>query len=98
MAVDPIYVWPVVLGDPAPWASLLSRDEQARASQFRRAEDAAEYVACRGMLRKQLGAFLSRDPAALRFAYGAHEKPVLADRACAFNVSRSNGLALIAIS
>jgi 4'-phosphopantetheinyl transferase len=98
MSGAPILVWPMVLGDPDRWAPLLSVDEHARAAQFRRARDAAEYVTCRGVLRALLGDFLSRDPASLRFAYGAHEKPGLEDGACAFNVSRSNGLALIAIS
>jgi 4'-phosphopantetheinyl transferase len=98
MLAEPIYVWPVVLGGAGAWEGLLSPDERARASRFRRARDAAEYIACRGVLRAQLGTFLSREPAALRFEYGVHEKPVLADATCAFNVSRSNGLALIAIA
>src|SRR5215207_291198 len=98
MLAEPIHVWPVVLGNAAACAGLLSPDERARASQFRRARDAAEYVACRGLLRALLGAFLSREPAALSFEYGFHEKPVLSGAACAFNVSRSNGLALIVIA
>ena len=95
---EPIYVWPVALGDPAPWEPLLDRDEHERARRFRRAEDRAAYVACRGVLRALLGDFLSRDPASPRFSYGVHEKPALEDGACAFNVSRSDGLALIAIA
>ncbi len=94
----PIHMWPTVLGDPVRWESLLSADEHERARQFRRPSDRAAYIACRGVLRARLGAFLGRDPAALRFTYGAHEKPVLEDSTCSFNVSRSNGLALIAIS
>jgi 4'-phosphopantetheinyl transferase len=50
------------------------------------------------VLRALLGEFLGRDPSAIRFDYGAHEKPLLEDRACAFNVSRSSGLALIGIT
>jgi 4'-phosphopantetheinyl transferase len=94
----PIHVWPTLLGDSVRWDPLLSADEHERAQQFRRRDDRATYIACRGLLRARLGAFLGRDPAALRFTYGAHEKPVLEDGACSFNVSRSNGLALIAIS
>lgn len=97
MSAPPIHGWPVLLGDPAVWAALLSPDEHARASRFRKAADAAAYVACRGLLRMLLGAFLGRDPGALRFTYGPHEKPRLRDNACAFNVSRSSGLAVIAI-
>jgi 4'-phosphopantetheinyl transferase len=97
-AAAPIFVWPVLLGDPAPWEALLSEDERQRACQFRRAGDAAAYVACRGVLRTFVGSFLGRDPASLRFVYGPHEKPFLEDRACAFNVSRAGGLALIALA
>src|SRR5215218_8741506 len=95
---DPIVVWPIALGDPAPWAPLLAPDEHLRAGRFRRAGDRAAYVACRGVLRALLGRFLGRDPASLRFSYGAHEKPFLEDGGCVFNVSRSGGLALIAIA
>ena len=98
MTREPIFVWSVVLADPAPWEPLLDAAERQRAQHFRRAADRAAYVACRGVLRTLLGRFLRRDPAGLRFAYGVHEKPCLADDACAFNVSRSRGLALIAIA
>jgi 4'-phosphopantetheinyl transferase len=98
MSAGPIFVWPIVLGDPTPWDPLLAADERERARRYRRASDRAAYVACRGLLRALLGGFLGRDPAGLRFAYGAHEKPALDDGACAFNLSRSNGLALVAIS
>jgi phosphopantetheinyl transferase len=94
----PIFVWQVTLGDPAPWESLLADDERQRAQQLRRSEDRADYVTCRGVLRALLGRFLGRAPASLRFVYGAHEKPFLEDGACAFNVSRAGGLALIAIA
>jgi 4'-phosphopantetheinyl transferase len=98
MSAPPIHVWPVLLGDPAAWAAVLSVDEHACARRFRREADAAAYVACRGVLRTLLAAYLGRDPGALRFTYGAHEKPRLHDNACVFNVSRSNGLAVIAIA
>jgi 4'-phosphopantetheinyl transferase len=97
-SVEPIFVWPVRLGAPAPWESLLADDELQRARQLRRAGDRAAYLACRGVLRALLGRFLGRDPVSLRFVYGAHEKPFLEDGACTFNVSRSDGLALIAIA
>jgi len=95
---EPIYIWPVRLGDPTPWERLLAADELQRGRQRRRAEDRAAYLACRGVLRAILGRFLGRDPTSLRFVYGTHEKPFLDDGACAFNVSRSNRLALIAIA
>jgi len=80
----------------------LSRDELARAARFRRAEDAARYVAARGALRRVLGDALGRPPAALAFAVGPYGKPRLAppdDRAdLAFNVAHCEGVALIALA
>ena len=96
---DTICIWKVQLGEEsALWEQLLSPDERERAQQFRRPRDQREFVVCRGALRLLLGTFAGRDPAALRFAYGAHEKPALEDEACSFNVSRSHRLAAIAIT
>jgi 4'-phosphopantetheinyl transferase len=97
-ACAPIFVWPVRLNNPALLEPLLDISERRRAHQFRRIEDRDAFVACRGALRLLLARFLAREPAALRFSYGEHEKPSLEDGACAFNVTRTAGLALIAIS
>jgi hypothetical protein len=44
MLTDPIYVWPVLLGDAAAWEGLLSPDERATATQFRRSNGLALIV------------------------------------------------------
>ena len=84
--------------------SLLDRGEQARAQSFRRPDDRERYRLGRAALRQVLGAWLDRDPAALRFATGPHGKPVLVGPECSspqsqpphFNLSHSGDLILLA--
>ena len=78
--------------------SLLDRGEQDRAQRFRRPDDRDRYQLGRAALRQVLGAWLDRDPAALRFRYGPHGKPALdgvEDAAPHFNVSHSGDLILL---
>lgn len=79
-------------------AATLSPEERARAMTYRDPVAQRRYAATRGILRQVLGGRLARDPAGLRFAYGPHGKPVLADGAISFNLSHSAELALIAIA
>ena len=79
--------------------SLLDPGEQERAQRFRRPEDQDRYRLGRAALRQLLGAWLDRDPAALRFRYGPHGKPVLdgvGDAAPHFNLAHSGDLILLA--
>ncbi len=79
--------------------SLLDRGEQERAQRFRRPDDRDRYQLGRAALRQVLGAWLDRDPSALRFRYGPHGKPALAglvDAAPHFNLSHSGDLILLA--
>ncbi len=82
---------------PATAADVLAADENARADRLVRAVDQTRFRVVRGALRRILGRWLERDPAALRFVYGAQGKPVLADHPLAFNVSHSHERALIAV-
>jgi 4'-phosphopantetheinyl transferase len=99
-------VWRVAVGLPAPrLASLwgvLAADERARAEAFRMRADRDRFVVARGVLRTVLGGYLCREPARLRFACDAHGKPALVGTAAAgglrFNVSHSEGLALVAVA
>jgi len=81
---------------------LLSADERARAARFRFGQDRIQFVQARAALRLILGEYLTVDPATLEFIYGAHGKPALAtghaDNSLRFNLSRREGLALIAIT
>jgi 4'-phosphopantetheinyl transferase len=74
-------VWHASL-DPGPdrlrqLEGALSRDERERADRFRFDRDRRRYVAARGILREILGSLLGTEPAALRFDYGEHGKPML---------------------
>jgi 4'-phosphopantetheinyl transferase len=85
-------------GEPAPEdVALLSADERARATRYLRAIDRVRSVAARALLRRQLGACLGCDPAALVFASNHHGKPMLA-QGPAFNVSHGGDWVLVAIA
>jgi medium-chain acyl-[acyl-carrier-protein] hydrolase len=101
-----VHVWGVGLDQPeesrADLRRLLSADEEARARRFHFPRDRDRFIVCRAALRQLLGRYLSRAPGQLRFAYGAHGKPALAEDAAAtgvrFNVAHSQGRALIAVT
>ena len=74
----------------------LDAAELERASRFHFARDREHYVACRGILRELLGAYLHRSAASLQFQYGPYGKPHLSQEASPaaieFNVSHSHGV------
>lgn len=82
--------------------STLSSDEIARALRFHFEKDRNRYIAAHGHLREVLGWLLGVDPKQLVFSCGERGKPQLTDaingRFLHFNVSHSDGLALIAVS
>jgi 4'-phosphopantetheinyl transferase len=92
---------------------LLCAAELERAGRMLRERDRQLWVRSRGVLRALLGRYLQADPAALRFAAGAHGKPALLEDEQAptlatqltapgsrlsFNLSHSGQLALYAFS
>ncbi len=99
-AADEIHVWRLNVATTRVRGllPLLDAEERARAAKFAFERHHDEFVAVRGWLRRLIGAYLSRDPAGLRFRYGAQGKPELADNipAPSFNVSHSDGWALLA--
>jgi 4'-phosphopantetheinyl transferase len=98
-----LFVWAVRLdADPrslAGFSATLSDDEHARARRFRFPRDRSRYVIGRGVLRALLGHFTATDPSAIRFTYGAHGRPELAEPSdrLRFNVSHSGDLAVYAV-
>ena len=87
--------------DVSQLGATLSADERARASRFRFDRDRNQFMTARGALRTLLGGYLAVQPAELIFEYGTHGKPTLAGRyqgSLKFNVSHSQGLALVAVS
>lgn len=101
-----IHIWAVSLNaSPAQvWAlcTLLSPDEQLRASRFRREIHRNRYVAGRAALRQLLGQYLHAEPRSIAFCYGAHGKPSLwskgSDPPLHFNLAHSEDIALLAVS
>jgi 4'-phosphopantetheinyl transferase len=100
---DEVHVWRASLAAPSPaLAATLSADERARADRFRFPDDRARFVAARGIVRTLLGRYLGRAPADLRFTYGGHGKPALAEPDAAsglrFNLSHAEDVALVAVA
>lgn len=99
---DEIHVWWAHL-DPTPAKSRefqqwLSGDEAARHARFRFERDRDRYLARRGLLRMLLGRYLHIPPADVRFLYGEHGKPMLAQSDLSFNMSESGGCAIYAVT
>ena len=81
----------------ALYASWLDAGERARAARFRHDRDRNRFVARRGQLRALLGREIGVPPGTLKLTEDAHGKPVLLDDPdLSFNLSYSNGRALVA--
>lgn len=81
-------------GDPA----VLSADERARWERMRSHTKRREFLVGRTALRTTLGALLGVPPRDLRFEYGPHGKPLLAQHpALHFNLSHSGDRAVVVV-
>jgi len=106
MAGDEIHVWCAGLDKLATelpeFASPLSESERKRAAQFRFDRDRNRFIVRHGVLRMILGSYLSIEPARVTFSYESRGKPLVSVPVTApsfhFNLSHSNGLALIAVT
>lgn len=80
----------------------LSDEERARAKRFLFERDRNSFVASHGILREVLGRYSGRGPGEIEFTYGPYGKPELAgdgsSRSFRFNLSHSDGVALIAVA
>jgi 4'-phosphopantetheinyl transferase len=76
--------------------ALLSPEEREKAQRYRVERPRSDYILTRGTLRSLLAGYLRR-PQDFSFQYTTYGKPFLADHAdLHFNVSHSEGLALLA--
>jgi len=76
---------------------LLSSEEQERALRFRVERPRTEFVLTRGTLRTLLAQYRGITPQEVQFRYEVRGKPALEDESgLCFNVSHTNGLALMA--
>jgi 4'-phosphopantetheinyl transferase len=106
MTID---VWLVSLEASPAGRSLLSEDERERANRYRAPEARERFVITRTALREILAREAGLPPERLRFSYPcacgradcepSHRKPRLdLETDLRFNVSHTNGLALIAVT
>lgn len=95
-----LHIWAVPLDEPSPTLVELTADEQMRAERYRCPRTRATFIQARTALRRLLGRYLGLSPLAVVLDCGAQGKPRLgaAMGALQFNVSHSEGLALIALS
>ena len=106
LTTDAIHVWRAALAvDPATLQrleNLLADDERARAERFIFQQDRDRFIAARGILRELLGTYLQCEPRNIEFSYGPRGKPAISSDGARyplrFNLSHSQGLALIGVS
>jgi 4'-phosphopantetheinyl transferase len=104
LAADELHVWALPLDrterEMADLAAVLTEDENVRAARLKEGPIRDEFVAARGLLRTVLGRYRPLKPIQFRFRHGPTGKPYLADvePELFFNLSHSNGMALLALS
>jgi len=89
------------LSSDISWAiDILSADERRRAAAFHAERTSRRFAACRAGVRRILASRTSVDPAMIRFRYGRHGRPDLADNPLdlRFSVSHSSGHAVVAVT
>ena len=106
LSTDRVEVWRACLDEAEPLktepkTSVLSSDENARASRFHFRKDRERFTRCRSALREILAAYIAIPAAEIRFEYLPAGKPQLVAEqnrsALQFNLSHSGGMALIAV-
>ncbi|MBX9785782.1 MAG: 4'-phosphopantetheinyl transferase superfamily protein [Alphaproteobacteria bacterium] len=81
------------------FASILSRDEQERANDFKFSRDQKRYTISRGILRSLLAGYLGELPHKIEILYGLWGKPCLPEeKVLSFNLSHSGDYALYAFT
>jgi 4'-phosphopantetheinyl transferase len=98
--IDGVHIWRAAL-DEAGWpgAEGLPPPERHRATEFLREESRRRWVAARWALRRVLESYLAVPAAEIELEAGEHGKPRLRGRGgIEFNLSHSNGLALVAVA
>ncbi len=75
---------------------LLLPEEQEKASRYRVERPRGDYILTRGSLRSLLARYLHTSPREITFQYTKYGKPFLANSGLHFNVSHTDGLALLA--
>lgn len=103
---DEVHIWRVPLNQNSERTLLsqqvLSTDEREKAARFYFDKDRNQFVQARAALRFILSEYLNVDPRTLEFSYGPQGKPTIANEhansSLRFNLSRRDGLAMIAFT
>jgi len=104
LSASSIRVWefPLTITDGTlhQYASLLSGDEQLRASRFHFETDARRFTVARAKVRSILSGYTGSPGVNLRFHYSRQGKPSLADSTTdiRFNLSHAGELAMLAVT
>ena len=77
---------------------VLSAEERERAAQFRFERHRDAFIAARGALRVLLARYLGSSAVDVTFVYGPNGKPSLPDSRVEFNVSHTDGVAVLAFA
>jgi 4'-phosphopantetheinyl transferase len=97
-----IHIWTITLDEEPSMvgslADVLSGDERVRAARLRTTELRVRFVVAHGALRTILSGYLGIPPKAVRFDTTETGKPYVPGAGLTFNLSRSEGLALCAIT
>ena len=97
-----IHIWTITLDEEPSMvgslADVLSGDERVRAARLRTTELRVRFVVAHGALRTILSGYLGIPPKAVRFDTTETGKPFVPGAGLTFNLSRSEGLALCAIT
>ncbi|HXP20956.1 MAG TPA: 4'-phosphopantetheinyl transferase superfamily protein [Streptosporangiaceae bacterium] len=97
-----VEVWLISTDPPDPvlaeLETLLDDDERERADALQLARHRRRFVAAHGAVRVIIGRHLGTPPAQLRWQYGPHGKPELADPPAGLHVSISRSGALAALA
>jgi len=97
-----VHVWTIALDDEPMMVpaliEMLSGDERVRAARFRTTELRVRFVVAHGALRTILSGYLGIAPGAVRFDTTGSGKPYVPGAGLTFNLSRSEGLALCAVT
>ncbi len=101
VAIGPtaVHTWLVDLDTPgAAGRACLDASERARAASYLRPQDGARFATSRAALREVLSRYLGGEPGRLVIRSGPHGRPQLAGGGLRFSLTRSGGLALVAVA
>lgn len=97
--IDGVHIWRAALDDPAwPGPEELPPQERERTAAFLREDVARRWVAARWALRQVLARYLEVEPATVELEVDQNGKPRLRDNGPHFNLSHSEGMALVAVA